>query len=359
MFWGIIQLKTEMQTRSRKKKGLPQTPERPQIPVKVPPKANPKAVPKASPTPPIILDNTSEEALNKQLKELYEDVKSTPNYSAKITNFLRSYDVHSKHRRITKKTFPRRRVIARFPFELFMADLIEYQEDRFINRGYKFILLMIDCFTKMIYVAPMKRKTKEWSADAFESIFKKLENYPVNLVTDGGLEFFNSSVQKIFETYGINHYKTPTKTKMKASIAERAIRTIKNRLEKYFRHTGKRKWIDVIDHFVANYNKTPHRSIGMPPQDVNDENRDEVYKKLYPLRNLTVVCRLQLGDKVRKIVEKKDFEKGYTQNWSDEIYEIATVQQSNTVCFYKLKHLNGEKITGIYYYYQLNLVSRQ
>ena len=345
-----------MQTRSRAKKtSIPKTPERPQIPVKVRPEANLKV----APTPPIPPEKlTTEEALNERLRELYEDVKSTPNYSAKITKFLRSYDVHSKHRRIAKKTFPRRRVITRFPFELFMADLIEYQDDKFINRGYKFILLMIDCFTKMIYVAPMKRKNKEWSADAFESIFKTFDRFPVNIVTDGGLEFFNSSVQKIFDTYGINHYKTPTKTKMKASIAERAIRTIKSRLEKYFRRSGKRKWIDVIDQFVDNYNKTPHRSIGMPPQDVSDENRDEVYKKLYPLRSLTVVCRLKAGDKVRKIIEKDPWKKGYTQNWSEEIYEIATVRQSNTVCFYKLKHLNGEKITGIYYYYQLNLVSR-
>ena len=204
----------------------------------------------------------------------------------------------------------------------------------------------------------MKRKSKEWTADAFESIFKTFEKFPVNLVTDGGLEFFNSSVQKIFETYGINHYKTPTKTKMKASIAERAIRTIKSRLEKYFLHIGNRKWIDVIDQVVQNYNATPHRSIGIPPQDVNDENRDEVYKKLYPSRNLTVVCRLKVGDKVRKIIEKNLWEKGYAQNWSEEIYEIHSVRQSNTVCFYKLKHLNGEKLKGIYYYYQLNLVAR-
>lgn len=300
---------------------------------------------------------TTKDAFNEQMKELYEDVKSVPSYSAKITEFLRSHDLHSKYRRIVKKKFPRRRVIARFPFEVFMADLIEYQPDRFVNRGYKFILLVIDCFTKMIYVAPMKRKTKEWSADAFESIFKNFDRFPVNLVTDGGKEFFNSNVQKVFEVYGINHYKS--KTKMKAMVAERAIRTIKTRLEKYFRVAGKRKWIDVIDQIVKNYNLTPHSATGYPPLEVNDENRDEVYKKLYPLKTVTVVCRLKIGDKVRKIIEKDTWKKGYTQNWSEEIYEIATVRQSNTVCYYKLQHINGEKIPGIYYYYQLNLVARK
>ena len=171
-----------MQTRSRtKKKDLvtpPTTsPKHLQIPARALPKALPKVVPKAvpkaippSPIHPITLNEklTTEEALNKQLKELYENIKATPSYSGKITEFLRNYDVHSKYKRIIKKKFPRRRVIARFPFELFMADLFEYPEYKFVNRGYKYILLMIDCFTKMIYVAPMKRKTKEWSADAFE-----------------------------------------------------------------------------------------------------------------------------------------------------------------------------------------------
>ena len=217
---------------------------------------------------------------------------------------------------------------------------------------------MIDCFTKMIYLAPMKRKTKEWSADAFETIFKTFDRFPVNMVTDGGKEFFNSSVEKVFHTYGINHYKTPTKTKMKASVAERAIRTIKSRLEKYFYKKGNRKWVDVIQQFADNYNATPHRSIGMPPQDVDDENRKEVYKRLYPNRNLTVVCRLKIGDRVRRIREKRDYEKGYTQNWSDEIYEIYDVRQSNAVCYYKIQHLNQKKLPGVYYYYQLNLVAR-
>ena len=81
----------------------------------------------------------------------------------------------------------------------------------------------------MLYAAPMKRKNKESCADAFESIFKHMDRFPINIVTDSGLEFFNSSVQDVFHNYGINHYRTPTSTKWKASVVERAIRTIKSR----------------------------------------------------------------------------------------------------------------------------------
>ena len=287
---------------------------------------------------------------------LYQNVQSIPSFSAKINDFLRYNNLHSVHKRIVKKKFPRRRVITRFPFELFMADLIEYPRDKYVNNGYCYILVLIDCFTKMLYAAPMKKKSKEWSADAFESIFKTMDRFPINLVTDGGLEFFNSSVQNVFKNYGINHYRTPTVTKWKASVVERAIRTIKSRLEKYFKHTRKRKWYDVIHQVINNINHTPHSSHGLPPQDVNDENRDDVYKRMFPRNNISVVCRLEIGDRVRKIKEKTIFEKGYQQNWSDEIYTVKSVRQSNQVCWYKLKSLTGKLVPGIWYYHQLNLV---
>ena len=291
------------------------------------------------------------------LTKLYEDIKATPSFSAKINDFLRKHELHSKFRRIVKTKFPRRQIIARYPYEIFMADLIEYPKFKVINKGFVYILLLIDCFTKQIFIAPMKKKDQNNSAMAFETILKTFDEFPKNLVTDGGKEFFNSSVAKVFQNYGINHYKTPTKTKWKASMAERAIRTIKNRLQKYFSKTNKHIWIDVINQVVENYNATPHSSHGLPPQDVADENRDEVYKKLYPNQNLTTVCKLKKGDKVRILKEKTEFEKGYTQKWSDEIYKIRSVRQSGGVCWYKVEDHTGSELKGIWYYYQLNLVA--
>lgn len=289
---------------------------------------------------------------------LYTDITSKPSYSAKIAEFLRQHDTHGVYRRIVKKNFPRRKVIARFPFEIFMGDLIEYQNYKYHNNGYKFILVLIDCFTKKLYTAPMKLKSKEWASQAFEAIFKDFDTYPINLVTDRGLEFYNSEVRKIFDTYGINHYSIPTKTSWKASQAERVIRTLKSRLEKYFRQNKTNKWIDILQTVTSNYNATPHASHKLAPRDVTDENRALVYKRLYPYQKITIVCRLKVGDKVRKKIEKTLFEKGYKENWSSEIYQISNVRQSNGVCWYKIKNLAGEELDGVWYYYQLNLVAR-
>ena len=291
------------------------------------------------------------------LEELYTNIKSTPSYSAKINTFLNNFGLHSKNKRIVKKTFPRRRVLARFNNDLWQADLIDYSSLQWHNNGYKFILLVIDVFSKVIYVEPLKRKTGDLTADAMDRIIQKSDTPPVMLVTDGGKEFFNSYFRNVMISHNINHFKTPTFTKWKTSVAERANRTIKTRMQRWMSHTKKKNWISVYKQIVENYNNTPHSAHKLAPLDVTSEKRKLVYKRLYPKSMITVECRLKVGDKVRKLREKKDYEKGYTQNWSDEIYEIAKVLQRHAVCWYKLRDLSGGVLEGIWYYYQLNLVA--
>ena len=318
-----------------------------------------------TPTPqPIQEQNETEEAgkpkksTNESLKELYTNLKSIPKYGAKIADFLRTYGLHSKNKRIVKRLFPRRRVIARFPFDLWQADLIEYPGIKFYNKNFKYVLLVVDVFTKVIYCQPMKRKLGVDCAEAMEKILSSTESPPVMLVTDRGKEFYNSHFQNVMFSNGINHYSTPTLTKFKASVAERAIRTIKTKIDRYMQHTKSKNWIEVLDDIVDGYNHTPHSSHKIAPLDVTRGNQKLVYKRLYPKRNKSIACKLKVGDKVRKLREKTEYEKGYTQNWSDEIYEIVKVRQKHTVCWYKLADTSGEVLDGIWYYYQLNLVVR-
>ena len=239
-----------------------------------------------------------------------------------------------------------------------MADLIEYPSLKFQNNRYVYILVIIDCFTKKVWAVAMKQKTADWTADAFESVFKTFDQFPAHMVTDAGLEFFNNKVQNIFRNYGINHYKIDTKTKWKASIVERVIRTLKSRIQKYFYKNKTSKWIDIYQDVVSNYNATPHSATGKAPNQVTEKNRDEVYKRLYPNNFLRTVCKLKTGDKVRYLLEKEIFDKGYTKNWTEEIYTISKVKQSNGVCYYYLEDIGNKPVPGIFYYFQLNLVSR-
>ena len=294
------------------------------------------------------------------MKKIYSSVNSIPNYSAKIAQFLRENVNHSLHRRISKKTFPRRRIITQYPFQIFQADLIEYPRREYThsNRGYRFILIIIDCFSKMVYACPVKRKNADYMTQAFESIFRKFDQFPNSLITDQGLEFYNASVQKLLTSYGINHYHTVTKTKWKASMAERVIRTLKSRLEKYFYHTKTKRWIDFLPQLVRNYNSTPHRTIGMAPNQVTDQNSSAIYKRVFGDTNLKTIPRLVIGDKVRILIDKSIFSKGYTQNWSEKIYLIKQVIQKSGIVWYKIEDVDKNQLPGIKYYWQLNLVTK-
>ena len=73
---------------------------------------------------PTVLNQSNPSKTEENLQRLYDDIKATPSLSAKINDFLRKHELHSKFRRIVKTNFPRRQIIARFPYEIFMADLI-------------------------------------------------------------------------------------------------------------------------------------------------------------------------------------------------------------------------------------------
>ena len=263
-------------------------------------------------------------------------------------------ETHSKHRRIIKKKFPTRRIITHHPYQIWMGDLIEYTQKGFprANSGFKYILVLIDCFSKMAYTEPVRRKNMTDVANALNKILVSQSDFPNTLITDEGLEFYNQSVKKILTKFGIHHYSI--KTSRKASIVERLNRTLKSRLEKYFYQNKTKRWYDVIHQFTSNYNKTYHRSIGMAPIDVNDKNREPVFKHLFPDIDIKPKPRLKIGDKVRILKPKSIFEKGYKQNWSDETYTVVKYKSVANRVWYRIRDIHGTTLKKIFYYYELN-----
>jgi transposase InsO family protein len=239
-----------------------------------------------------------------------------------------------------------------------MSDLIDYSHAPlpFHNNGFRYIMVCIDSFSKCAWAEPLKRKDGLSSTLALEKIFDRMKEIPQSFVTDRGLEYYDHRVQKLFKRFGIKHYSI-TGTH-KAAIAERFIRTLKGRLEKYFWSRKKPRWFDVLQDFVDNYNKTYHRSIKMAPNQVNENNRDQVYKTLFPKNENHSAPRLKKGDRVRIIKEKNIFEKGYKRSWSLELYKIREALSTNGVDYYKVEDLQGNLIPRHRYYWELNFVSR-
>jgi len=295
---------------------------------------------------------------SRQIDQIYTNVKSIPAYSSKISKYLQEKDVHSKHGRIVKRRFPRRRIIVTHPFQIFMADLIEYTKNasmKHANRNRVYILIVIDCFSKYIWLRPLKKKTAKPVSSSLREIIEGLTSFPNTVITDEGKEFYNKEVRKVFDDFNIHHYSI--KTKMKASIAERAIRTIKTRIERYMHENKTKKWLDVLPDIESGYNSTPHRSIGLAPEQVNIANSKKVFKTLYPDIDLITKPKLSKGNIVRVLRKKSLFEKGYKQNWSSKVYIITKTRQQAGRVWYKLSCLNGTVKEGSHYFYELNFVS--
>ena len=129
----------------------------------------------------------------------------------------------------------------------------------------------------------------------------------VNFFLGGEFDIRNTHIQNVLiKKHRVKPYTLSGKTK--ASIAERAIRTLKTRFARYFTETNTLKWISVLDNFVNNYNNTIHTSIGMTPNDVTLENAKIVKSRLYgdlPKPD----CKLKINDMVRIPLEKNMFAK--------------------------------------------------
>ena len=278
-----------------------------------------------------VLRGKNEENSTQQLANLYSNVASTPSFSSKIRDFLRQYKPNSIFKSV-RKNFPRRPIIAYYKNEIIMADTINYASYQKSNRNFKYIMVFIDVLSKKLHCEPLKSLKDFDSVIAIEKYLRILPDIPKFFVTDQGGEFCNRKANHLFQTKGIKHYSL--KGKHKAAIAERVIRTLKSRLEKYFWQYKTRNWIDVLSQFVKNYNNTPHRSIGTTPNSVTEKNQNEIFKKLYPKLELKTKPRLQKGDLVRLLVRKPFFQKGYTQSWTTELYKISEAKSNSGVDYY-------------------------
>ena len=103
---------------------------------------------------------------------------------------------------------------------------------------------------------------------------------------------------------------------------------MKNYLWKFFTASNSTSCIDFLPALLDKYNKTKHRSIKMTPEQVSrKENEDRVYLNLYGQEMLqTAKLKYKVGDKVRISKNKrKVFDKGYTPNWTEEIFFVDNI----------------------------------
>ena len=229
----------------------------------------------------------------------------------------------------TIRKFNKRKVYSQFKDNIWGVDIADMQPLSRKNKVIKYLLCAIDLYSKYAFVIPLKDKKGISIVNAFDKIIKQSNRKPNKIWVDQGGEFYNNVFEKWLSDNDINMYSTYNEGK--SVVAERFIRTLKNKLYKHMTATGKNVYYDVLDDVVNRYNNTKHSTIKMKPIDVGDNN-----KRVYIDEHNENDSRFKVGDRVRISRYKNTFAKGYTPNWSIEIFIVDKI--NDTVSYtYNLK----------------------
>lgn len=257
-----------------------------------------------------------------------------------------------------RKNFPRRKTQMRGINDTLQIDLVEMIPYAKQNKNYKYILTVIDTFSKFAWAFPIKNKTGIEVTKAMKNVFiATASNLPKNVHSDLGKEFYNKNFKTLMDQHKVNHYSTYS-TK-KAAIVERFNRTLKHKMWMRFSLQGSYKWLPILQSLVDEYNNSWHRTIKMKPVDVNKTNGQQllntVYKNEYVM-NAKASEKFKVNDSVRISKYKSIFEKGYTPNWSTEIFTIYKIQRNTQPITYLIKDYENNEIKGAFYAYELQKV---
>ncbi|KAL3120003.1 hypothetical protein niasHT_002204 [Heterodera trifolii] len=279
---------------------------------------------------------------------LREARKTQPKINrAEVQNYLATQRTYTLHRQ-AKPRYRRLPTLAPGLHTEWQADLAIFDRLAKQNRGYKYLLVCIDTLSRQVFVEPVKTKTSVNMIRAFEHIFKRSKYIPWKVLTDQGKEFTARAVQHFFRAKDVEHFCMLTSPQFHAGMAERANRSIKERLYRYFTEHNTYKWIDVVQDIVSAINHSPNSSIGMRPADVNFKNAEALRQKLHNADENVVrrQPKYAVGDRVRIEKYKHIFQKGYLPRFTNELFTVAEVHTERSPVVYRLRDDHNEIISG-------------
>lgn len=269
-------------------------------------------------------------------------------------DWFNSQDVYTLHKPKKKKIYTRS-YRAKFPHQFWQADLNDMISISNENDNFKYILTVVDVFSRFAMALPLKFKTGTAVTDAFEGLFKAYQA-PKYIHTDEGKEFENYIFRNFLKNHGVEQFSV--KSVYKAGIVERFNRTLKEKMFRYFTHVKSKRWVDVLPQLIETYNRSYHRTIKMSPKSalryknkVFKEQEIRIHKKR--IRK----PKLKSGDIVRLSKVKNAFEKGYTPNWTKELFQVIEVDEKYMPVMYRVADMGGDIIQGKFYDEELQYIN--
>ena len=267
----------------------------------------------------------------------------------RINNILKSIDSYTLHKEFHKPhyniSYARYK---RYQFQLDLCFLMEYNDK---NDGVKYLLTVIDCFTRYAFVRPLVNKESINVLNAFKSILEDASEKPYMLVCDKGSEFINKNFIKYCKDAKIKLINP--KSNNHAAYIERFNRTIQSKIHKFITERQDERYIDHLQDLVKSYNNTRHRMINMTPFEAESNPEAEMYiNKLISKREMmqrVIKPSLKIGEHVRISKEKTKFSRGYNKQAQIEIFKIKKISNNKKITLYYLEDLNGEEVQGGFY----------
>ena len=210
------------------------------------------------------------------------------------------------------------------------ADLMDLMKFSRYNKGYKYILNIIDIYSRFVWSFPLKTKKPDEIAPHIESVIKQIpKNHYKSIRYDQGNEF-KGKVLDVMKKYDVKKFVNDPhapNAKNSMSVVERFNYTLLQKIKKYMTKNDSVVYIDVLDGILLNYNNTVHSSIRHTPADVFSGKEYPMVQGL-DLKK-TDKRKFKIGDSVRAIKVRKTFDKrGFVPTFSMTVYKITDIKNN-------------------------------
>ena len=205
------------------------------------------------------------------------------------------------------------------------------------NNNYKFIITVIDIFTKYAWAIPLKNESDLSKTNSFKIVLSEHRKpEKLKLWVERSSEFYNKTFKSLLKEYKTKLFSTYSD--LKAVFIERFIRKLLHIINKPMFINGDGNWVNILNDAVITYNNNIHSTINMTPVDVS-KNPDKIR---YIISNSTKIERkFKVGDYVRSADKRNIFSKGYISNWNRELFIVNEVLNTQPPT-YKIEDINGE-----------------
>ncbi|NBO73011.1 transposase, partial [bacterium] len=211
------------------------------------------------------------------------------------------------------------------PDSRFQMDLVDMSKFATQNNGYKWIMTMIDIFSRKLYVYLMKNKTEENILAVLNKFFD--DHQPDIIMSDNESGFKAKSVQRLMDKEQTDNILVEPNDHKALGVIDRAIQTLKNAIYKYMKEENTTTYIKELPKIVEAYNDTPHSGImDIAPNDAEKkENKDkiQIMNHKFDLENRRNRVKFRVGDTVRIRTNRKSFVRSYDEKYSDKQYTIT------------------------------------